>query len=206
MVHEQSKHYHSSNWSTSPPYHGSNIMTKITKEAILKLGYECKFINKKIFIITFSNWESYITQNFRIPFVAYQIAFQSAKFKPKCCIYFGAVGKIAFIIDFFYLFILRKFNIPYILRFDGKGYSFLQKEGHFWNKIVTKSLAGAVGGIVLGNSLKDDVNDIILNNRLQIVPNCVDEPADINFPKKSNSQIKVLFLSNLLPEKELWKY
>lgn len=183
-----------------PPYHGSNIMAEITKQALSKLGYTVCFIDKKLSTEISQIGKLTIRKIFRIPVLAIEILIKSLKEKISLCVYFIAVGKTAFLLDSFWLFILRKCKIPYVIRFDGKGYSLLKKEGHFWNKIITITLSQATGGIVLGNKLKNDVISFIENTRLIKVPNCIPEPI-IYANHSRDGMIRVLFLSNLIPSK-----
>ena len=120
--------------------------------------------------------------------------------RPAMCIYFIAVGKSAFLVDAFLLFLLRLCRLPYILRFGGKGYYELQNEGFIWHFFVSSTLSNALGGIVLGETLKWDVNSFIPDERLIYVPNGIENHSFVS-QSTQNNNIQVLFLSNLDPSK-----
>ena len=184
-----------------PPLHGSNIMAEITIQTLKKLGYSVSFIDKDLSTDINQIGKVTIRKIFRIPILGMEVLINSLIKKPSMCIFFSAIGKPAFLIDSILLFILRKCKVPYVIRFDGKGYSTLKKEGYFWKKLVNTSLSKALGGIVLGNKLKNDVNSSINDNMLIKVPNCIQEPIHSDFKKKEDGRIRILFLSNLLPSK-----
>jgi glycosyltransferase involved in cell wall biosynthesis len=116
------------------------------------------------------------------------------------CIYFIAVGKSALLVDTFLILLIRLCQIPYILRFGGKGYRLLKNEGAVWKFIVSFSLSNALGGIVLGQKMKRDVNMFIPNNRLVYVPNGISNKHNKSL-RKNHKNIRILYLSNLVPSK-----
>ena len=183
-----------------PPYHGSNVMAQIMYKTLTRLGYNVCFIDKNFSTQISQIGKLTLKKLYRIPSLGIEILIKSIKKKPSLCIYFPAVGKSAFFLDFLYLYIVRKCNVPYVLRFGGKGYSLLQKEGYFWDKVVSTTLSNAAGGIVLGNSLKWDINSNIEDHRLIKVSNCVPD-APIGKRIDKYGKIHVLFLSNLIPSK-----
>ena len=183
-----------------PPYHGSNVMAEIMLSSLKTKGYRVAFIDKG-FSKSISNIGKLTLHKLvRIPFLGLEILVKSLLTKPALCIYFPAVGKSTFFLDAIYLFIIRMCKIPYVLRFGGKGYSLLQKEGLFWKKIVAASLSNAMGGIVLGNNMKWDVNSYINEKNLINVPSGVPEPS-VKQRINNDGNIRVLYLANLHPTK-----
>ena len=110
-----------------PPYHGSNIMAEITNSTLIRLGYSVCFIDKKFSTEISQIGKLTLKKIFRIPVLSVEILVKTLQKKPSLCIYFSAVGKPAFFLDFLYLYIVRKCKVPYVIRFDGKGYSLLRK-------------------------------------------------------------------------------
>jgi glycosyltransferase, family 1 len=91
--------------------------------------------------------------------------------------------------------------------------------GNFQKKLNFKYIGKLEGAIVLGNSLRCIFNDMIDDNKIFVVPNCVDNEflmSDETFNKKlsdfDKNNINVLYLSNFIKEKgyrqvlELAKY
>jgi glycosyltransferase involved in cell wall biosynthesis len=183
-----------------PPFHGSNVMAEIMVNSLKSKGYRVVFVDKNFSKSIRTIGKLTLKKIFRIPVLGFEILIKSLLIKPSLCIYFPAVGKPAFLLDAIYLFIIRKCKIPYVLRFGGKGYRLLQKEGSFWNKVVGDTLSNAFGGIVLGNNMKWDVNTHINEKRLINVPNGVPVPA-IKQCLSNDGKIRILYLSNLHPTK-----
>jgi glycosyltransferase involved in cell wall biosynthesis len=86
------------------------------------------------------------------------------------------------------------------LRFGGKGFYKLQNESFIWHFLVSFTLSNALGGIILGNALKGDVNLFIPDEKLICVPNGIENGSFFS-RMKHNKYIQVLFLSNLHPTK-----
>lgn len=183
-----------------PPYHGSNVMTKVMLSALRKQGYEIVFIDKSFAKSINSIGKPSIRKIFRVPILAIETVIACLLRHPSLCIYFIAVGKSAFIVDAFLLFLIRLCHIPYILRFGGKGYRKLKKENFVFNFFVYFTFSRALGGIVLGKSMKWDVNYFLPDDKLVYVPNGIPYKAIIA-KKAYNEIIQILYLSNLIPTK-----
>ena len=183
-----------------PPYHGSNVMAKAMLSMLKTEGYEVYFVDKSFAKSIEAIGKPSLRKILRVPILAIEILIACLVKRPSMCIYFIAVGKSAFILDVFYLFLIRLCRLPYILRFGGKGYHKLQNEGFIWHFLVSLTFSNALGGIVLGKSLRWDVNLFIPDERLVCVPNGI-ENHDFNFRNNENGIVQILFLSNLLPSK-----
>lgn len=126
-------------------------------------------------------------------------------FKPELCFFFVTVGLSSFPVDSLLMQLLRVCNIPYILYFHGKGYRQYKSSAYFSVRFLVRySLSNALGGLVLGERLKHDVDCFISDDRLYILPNSV---PDID-PQKSFTRgnghddvVTIIFLSNLVPTK-----
>jgi len=183
-----------------PPFHGSNVMAKLTVSSLKNEMYQVKFIDKSFSKNIETIGKPSLRKIVRIPGLAIEIIIACLFKPPKLCLYFIACGKPAFLIDTFLLFIVRICGIPYILRFGGKGFYALQKENFFWHRLVSYSLSNALGGIILGQSIKRDVNLFISNERLVYVPNGTENRLFYR-KKEKDKKIQILFLSNLHPSK-----
>jgi glycosyltransferase involved in cell wall biosynthesis len=182
-----------------PPYHGSNVMAKVMLTALEK-KHAIIFINKAFAKSIETIGKPSLRKFFRVPVLAIKILFACMISRPTVCIYFVAVGKSAFIVDAFLLLLIRLCRVPYILRFGGKGYYKLKGTNFFYNFIVSITLSNALGGIVLGQSIKWDVNIFISEKNLVCVPNGLDY-YPIMQPKTSKNFVQILYLSNLIPTK-----
>lgn len=183
-----------------PPFHGSNVMAKITLSMLGKNGYQIIFIDKFFAKSIETIGKPSLRKILRVPVLAIELLIACLFRRPTLCIFFLACGKSAFLIDSFLLILLRLSRIPYILRFGGKGFYKLQSEGLIWHFLVSCTLSNALGGIVLGHALKQDVNLFIPDERLAHVPNGIEDRSSF-YRNKRNNNIQILFLSNLHPTK-----
>jgi glycosyltransferase involved in cell wall biosynthesis len=188
-----------------PPYHGSNVMAKGMLSALALKGYKTIFIDKLFAKSIDTIGKPSLRKILRVPVLAIEIIVVCLFKRPVMCIYFIAVGKSAFIIDALLLLLIRSCRVPYILRFGGKGYRELQDEGFIWKFIVSRTLSNALGGIVLGQIMKRDVNMFISNHKLVYVPNGV-TVNNIEPNRKDNKHVQILYLSNLVPSKGALEY
>ena len=104
-----------------PPYHGSNVMTKVMLSALTTTNYKVHFIDKSFARSIETIGKPSLRKILRVPFLAIEILIVCLFKRPVICIYFIAAGKSAFFIDAVLLFLLRLCCTPYILRFGGKG-------------------------------------------------------------------------------------
>ena len=105
-----------------PPYHGSNVMAEVMFSALKADGYQVKFIDKSFAKSIETIGKPSLRKILRVPVLAIEILIACLFKRPAMCIYFIAVGKSAFFVDAFLLFLLRICRLPYVLRFGGKGY------------------------------------------------------------------------------------
>ena len=183
-----------------PPYHGSNVMAKVMLSALDAEGYQVIFVDKSFARSIDTIGKPSLRKIFRVPALAIEIISNCLFKSPSICIYFIAVGKSAFLLDTFFLFLLRICRLPYVLRFGGKGYYKLQNEGPIWKFFVSSALSNALGGITKGSTMKYDVNCFIPDDRLVYVPSAIENRHFVS-NRADNKHIQVLFLSNLIPSK-----
>lgn len=183
-----------------PPYHGSNVMAKAMFSALNTKDYQVNFVDKSFSKSIETTGKPSLRKILRVPLLAIEILIACLFKRPAMCIYFIAVGKSAFLVDVFLLLLLRLCRLPYILRFGGKGYYKLQNEGFIWKLFVSSALSNALGGIVLGETMKWDVNLFIPDTRLVYVPNGIENHPIVSRNTRNN-KIQILFLSNLIPSK-----
>lgn len=187
-----------------PPVHGSNIMGQMFVASLQGLGHDVFVVEK-----AFSRHQKDIgrfslKKILRVPMLGIEIIRTILRGKPTFCFYFISVSPISLVLDSLFLLIVACFRIPYALYFHGKGFSAYCSSGNLFFKYLVKTiLSKSLGGIVLGESLKNDVNLIIPNNQLYVLPNSIPDTdlENDNFKRKGDGRIVVLFLSNLIPSK-----
>ncbi len=193
-----------------PPVHGSTVMTLRFMDALAKAGFEARIVER-----TFSRTQEDVekvtlVKILKIPFLCLRLVKAALRFRPVLCIFFITVGSGSFLVDCLLLTILRLFRLDYVLYMHGRGLARWGKEPVIPIRLLAKkTLSSALGGIVLGKSLKDDVSAYLSDDRLAVLPNGIPDIAagstDIGRSRRTgwgvNEHIKILFLSNLIPEK-----
>ena len=187
-----------------PPVHGSNIMTERFVRSLQNIGHDV-FLVPKTFSRRQEEVEKFsIIKIFKIPIIAIKLIQRIAINRPNLCFYFISVKLPSFFVDVFYLFLIKLFRIDCVLYFHGKGLLELGTESGFFVKyLVNKTLSSSLGGLVLAEALKGDVNKFISDNRLFVLPNAIPDIDLIKLSSDHNNQepIQILFLSNLIPSK-----
>lgn len=183
-----------------PPDHGANFMTEVMLNVLQGKNYNVTFINKFFSKTPQDIGKVSIRKLIRMPILMAKMLIKCLHIRPEICIYFIALGKIGFLADNFILFLLSMCRIPYILDIHGKGFYNLCTSNNIWRILVRTALSNALGGMVRGEILKNDVNMFIPNDRLMVVPNAIPNLPLVN-QTNHRDNIKVLFLSHLKPLK-----
>lgn len=140
----------------------------------------------------------------QVPLLCRKVLEAVADTHPELCLYFISVGLSSLLVDSLVIALLRQRGIPYVLYFHGRGYRAYQAARYRPAAgLVRRTFAGALGGLVLGESLKSDVNHWIPDQRLYVVPNGVPD-IDRGWDSRKRVQgaiVKISFLANLIPAK-----
>ena len=189
-----------------PPVHGSTVMTQRFMDALARGGFETRIVEKNFSRRQEDVGKVTIGKILKIPHLCFQLIKTLILFKPTLTVFFITVGAGSFLVDCLLLYILRLFEVDYILYMHGRGLDRWGKEPILLMRLVArKSLSSAIGGIVLGENLKSDVNAYIPEGRLVVLPNGIPDALGshlVTRKKAGNSgTFTVLFLSNLLPSK-----
>ena len=189
-----------------PPVHGSTVMTRRFMEALSKRGIDA-FIIERPFSRSQEEVENVsFAKLLKIPLLFFRLLKALLFYKPTLTIFFITVELRSFIIDCSLLFLLRLFNVDYVLYMHGKGLKRWGKESIFPIRfIANKILSASLGGIALGEKLKNDVNGYIPDERIKVIPNGIPDVAYHRWKNRTQNRPKelltVLYLSNLIPDK-----
>jgi len=187
-----------------PPVHGSNVMTQVFMHSLQKLGHHVGIVQKTFSLKQEDVGNISLSKMLRAPRIVLELFRQLLHDKPEICYYFISVGTFSLVFDALLIFILRLFRVDYVLYSHGKGLKEQEKQARVvLGFIIKQALSGALGGLVLGERLKDDINSFVPNERLFILPNTI---PDVKLNKstltRNNDQpVQILFLSNLIPSK-----
>ncbi|MBW2065617.1 MAG: glycosyltransferase family 4 protein [Deltaproteobacteria bacterium] len=193
-----------------PPVHGSTVMTQRFMEALAKAGFEVRMVERIFSRRQEDVGKVSLGKVMKIPPLCLRLLTAVLRYRPDLCVFFITVGFGSFLVDCLLLLILRLFRVEYVVYMHGIGLKKWTKESVLPERyLAQKVLSSALGGIVLGESLKDDVIDCIPDSRLAVVPNGIPDMAadskEINSLSKCGEDphrpVTLLFLANLLPSK-----
>jgi glycosyltransferase involved in cell wall biosynthesis len=186
-----------------PPVHGSNVMTKILLDSLSSLGHKPVLVEKSFSRTQEDVGRFSLGKIFKIPQLVVRLLHQTYKSKPDLCIFFISLGMGSFLVDAILLAILRLLRVRYLLYAHGVGIQKLyDRSGPLFRPIVRKTCVGAVGALVLGETLKSDLADFMAAERMYVLPNALpDDPDPLSPTKSEMSPIRILFLSNLKRDK-----
>lgn len=166
-----------------PPNHGTNLMTKIFIQSLKNLGHTTTIVEK-----TFSKrieevGKSSILKIFKIPLITSKLFYHLFRKKYNLCFYFLSIWPPSIFVDAFFLFIIKMFRVKYVLYLHAKGLIDLNEKIVLppLRSFVKKTILNSLGAMVLGERLKRDINNIIPNDHLFVLPNAIE---DVKFKKK----------------------
>jgi glycosyltransferase involved in cell wall biosynthesis len=186
-----------------PPVHGSNVMTERFMDALAANKLSPVIVGKRFSTRLDEVGKISLKKIFQIPSLFFRVRNAILSSKPKYCVYFISVGLSSLLVDCLILYEMRRMKIPYILYFHGMGYrNYESSKQKIIKKIVVSAVCKALGGIVLGELLKDDVNQLIPNNRLFVLPNGIPVVSTSRTVlNKKSIYVNIIFISNLIPAK-----
>jgi glycosyltransferase involved in cell wall biosynthesis len=194
-----------------PPHHGSNVMAKIFYDALVRIGFQVTFAEKVLSKRIEDLEKITFYKIIKAPFIAIRIALSALASRPQLCFYFPSVKAPTIYLDLVLIFLMQVIVPDVVLYFHGKGYKKLTVNKNSYLKAITQKIfSNCTGAIVLGEALKDDVGWIFNNNRLFILPNCVEDmPPRVTSYRKFHPKkgpLTILYLSNLIPTKGSFEF
>lgn len=179
-------------------------MAEMFVNSLESLGYEITIVEKKFSRRIEEVRKPSISKALKIPTIASLLIYHLVRNKYDLCFYFFSIKPPSIFVDVFFLFIIRIFRINYIKYLHAKG--LVQLDDNLVQPLrylVEKTISNSLGAIVLGERLKSDVNHLIPDRNIFVLPNAV---PDINQKKNNHNYnndgiLKILFLSNLMPLK-----
>ncbi len=186
-----------------PPVHGSNVMAQRFMEALAANGVAAVMVEKKFSRELDQVGKRSAGKLLALPKICRSLLDRIRRDQPAVCYYFITVGLSALLVDCLLLWLLRRKKVPYVLYFHGMGYRAYEAATYFGVRgVIRYTLKHALGGLVVGERLKPDVNHCIPDDRLYVLPNgipAVDKSTAAT--GTAPAEVTLLFLSNLIPAK-----
>lgn len=182
-----------------PPYMGPSIATEIILKSSLSNHFDLFHLNTKVNnkISSFGRWSfDKVFKNISIYFKMINLVRKS---KPDVVLIPISQTTTGFFKDSLFILIAKIYRRKVVLQLRGSNFKTWVDNSSSINKgYVTYILKKAQGVIVLGKKLKYLFEAYYPDNRIFVVPN----GADYNIPQKNKiSELKILYLSNLLASK-----
>jgi glycosyltransferase involved in cell wall biosynthesis len=188
-----------------PPTHGSSIVGQYIKESRrINKTFDCRFINlgtsRKINEIGKKD----ILKLGRYTLIIWRVISHLVSFKPDLCYLGIAPGGSAFYKDALVAMMVKMTGIKMIYHCHGKGFS-KNQDRVFDNWLYTRVFKDS-DIVLLSKQLYPDIQKYVPEERAFYCPNGIPEiPGDIKLPEKHpDSEVKILFLSNLIESKGIF--
>jgi glycosyltransferase involved in cell wall biosynthesis len=183
-----------------PPFHGSTVMTLVTQRMLGSWAIEDHLVDRR-----FSKSVTEVGQfSKRKVFEAFSIVFRLIRAllsgRYDTCIFFVTNRKFSFIVDVALSEVLRWSQITVVAYVHTLGYRELAQKNRIYAWAVKRLLGSAKHVVVLGPTLIADVKDHV-SGEIHVVPNTPLDVPSIDAAPNSTVGVRVLFLSNLIPEK-----
>jgi glycosyltransferase involved in cell wall biosynthesis len=182
-----------------PPYMGPSIATEIILKSSLKEYFELIHLDTKINheISAFGTWS--FGKVFRNMSIYFKMISLTRKTKPDIVLIPISQTTTGFFKDSLFILIAKFFGRKVVLQLRGSNFKKWINNSSSLNKWYVKYILRKTQGIiVLGNNLKHLFENYYPEDKIFVVPN----GGDYIFPAKNeSSDVKILYLSNLLASK-----
>jgi glycosyltransferase involved in cell wall biosynthesis len=120
--------------------------------------------------------------------------------RPSRAVLFMTNRPASFLVDVVIAEILRVFRVPVVGYVHTQGFEALAARGRIWQALAVRLLSGAQTLVCLSPILEQDVRRLARGTALVSIGNTpLDTPQDVT--RERNAKLRVVFLSNLIPEK-----
>jgi glycosyltransferase involved in cell wall biosynthesis len=178
-----------------PPFHGTNIMTRVFLKALRELGFEAEISSKQ-----FSRSIEEVNR-LKPAKVGRYIGF-FLKFlrdlrisQTDLVVYFLSSRRMGLMAELPFVLWAQIFHVPYVLYLHTRGYGKLYSRSLLFRGILRQIFRPALACFILGDRLRQDIG-VFFPGKTYILPNCIDGPEPLGrAPVPSKAQ--VLFLSNI---------
>ncbi len=178
-----------------PPYHGTNIMTRVFLRTLLELGFEAEISSKR-----FSRRIEEVNRLKAVKVGRY-IGFFWRFLRglrisqADLVVYFLSSRPLGLLAELPFVLWARILHVPYVLYLHTRGYGRLYSRSLFFREILRQMFRPALACFVLGDRLKQEIEDFF-RGKMFVLPNCIEEPEPAGRAPAS-STLRVLFLSNI---------
>ena len=185
-----------------PPYMGPAIATQILLNSALTKQYSIIHLDTNVHktLGTLGKWSlKKVGQNVNI-----YVRFVSSllKDKPEVVLIPISQTTLGFLKDAVFILLASLLNHKVLIQLRGSDIkNWLARASWFTQKFVSFSLGRANGAIVLGEKLRHLFTDYMPKENIFVVPNGANYPNLQRHKRSNSSELRVLYLANLMPSK-----
>ncbi|WP_191834792.1 glycosyltransferase family 4 protein [Gordonia ajococcus] len=179
-----------------PPVHGSTIMTQLFLKSLRRIGYSPRLIDRRYSRDVSEVGTITLRKILAGPVLVLRYAWGLLLERPRLSVLFLTNRPASFLSDFAITVVTAVFRVPIVLYIHTSGYTKLASRGRLWDSAVRFVFRQARVTVCLGPSLSRDVDSFTIQNP-EFISNYVEAPSSF---ERTDSN-RVVFLSNLLPEK-----
>lgn len=182
-----------------PPIHGSTVMTRTLTEALDRLGYAWKLVDRRFSKSVADVGRFNLRKVASAAWLPCRLLITMARFRPKVVILFATTSKFSFHVDWALSELLRWFRAQTVLYLHTVGFRDIASRGSISGWQVKRLLGSSSTVVTLGPSLAYDVAQWVHADCISYIPNTASEPmTDVT---SHAAEPIALYLSNLIPEK-----
>ncbi len=185
-----------------PPIHGAAMMgNQIKNSKIVNNTFQTKYINLGISIDVDEIGKNSFTKIFRYLQMIINVYNHLYSFRPNLCYLTPTAHGIGLYKDIPIILLIKLFNIKLVYHFHNKGVK--NNENKFIDDLIYRWMFNNANVILLSKYLYSDIKKYVSEQKIYY---CINGIPDLNSNpnieiNKSNDNIKILFLSNLIESK-----
>ncbi len=185
-----------------PPVHGSSMVGSWLYESeLIKKTFNASYINLLTSKKVSDSGKLSIRKILCIFEVLYILVNKLVVFRPNLCYVALTTTGFAFYRDMLLVFILKIFDVKRIYHLHNKGVIISSKSR--FNRWAYRYVFKDAKVILLSEYLYEDIKDYVLKSDVEICPNGVPVLKNV-YSKSSESEVEILFLSNLIESKGVY--
>lgn len=179
-----------------PPLHGSTVMTRHLLDSISRLSHTAELVDRR-FSRDVGEVGKIRARKFTSAISLFMRLWRALRSTPDCVVFFTTNRPASFVVDVTLCFLLRRARVPVIHYVHTSGYTALADKGWPWRHMTKYMLRTAAMAVTLSDQSCDDLIGAGALCPLVVIPNTVGEAPEL----PSTTRSRVLFYSNLIPEK-----
>ena len=185
-----------------PPFHGTNIMTRVFLGTLKELGFEAKISSKRFSLKIEEVNRLKAAKAGRYINFFWRFLRDLRVFRADLVVYFLSSRPLGLLADFPFVLWARIHRVPYALYLHTRGYGTLYSRSRLFRRILRRMFRPALACLVLGDRLKQEIQ-VFFPGKVFVLPNCIDEPEPF-VREPVSTKVRILFLSNLHESKGIW--